>query len=74
MKCKRFYHGVGTPERVNNARVLSAWLGMTPKEYSSGNSAASVALELPMCERCSFTAQVRHYKVQSDAHQKHRKN
>jgi transposase len=29
---------VGTPERFKNGRTLSAWLGMTPKEYSSGNT------------------------------------
>lgn len=29
---------VGTPERFKNGRMLSAWLGMTPKEYSSGQS------------------------------------
>lgn len=27
---------VGTPERFKNGRMLSAWLGMTPKEHSSG--------------------------------------
>ena len=28
---------VGTPERFRNGRTLSAWLGMTPRENSSGN-------------------------------------
>ncbi len=27
---------VGQPERFANGRQLSAWLGMTPREYSSG--------------------------------------
>ncbi|WP_137820436.1 IS110 family transposase [Pseudomonas sp. 2FG] len=29
---------VGQPERFASGRQLSAWLGMTPREYSSGNS------------------------------------
>jgi transposase len=29
---------VGQPERFANGRQLSAWLGMTPREFSSGNS------------------------------------
>ena len=29
---------VGQPERFASGRHLSAWLGMTPREYSSGNS------------------------------------
>jgi transposase len=29
---------VGRPERFANGRQLSAWLGMTPREFSSGNS------------------------------------
>lgn len=28
---------VGQPERFASGRQLSAWLGMTPREYSSGN-------------------------------------
>lgn len=28
---------VGKPERFTNGRQLSAWLGMTPREFSSGN-------------------------------------
>jgi transposase len=28
---------VGMPERFKNGRMLSAWLGMTPREFSSGN-------------------------------------
>lgn len=27
---------IGTPERFKNGRMLSAWLGMTPREFSSG--------------------------------------
>ena len=29
---------VGKPEHFANGRQLSAWLGMTPREFSSGNS------------------------------------
>lgn len=29
---------VGTPERFKNGRTLSAWIGITPKEHSSGNT------------------------------------
>lgn len=29
---------VGRPERFANGRQLSAWLGLTPREFSSGNS------------------------------------
>ena len=28
---------MGTPERFKNGRMLSAWLGMTPREFSSGD-------------------------------------
>ena len=38
LSASAFVAAVGTPERFKNGRVLSAWLGMTPKEYSSGNS------------------------------------
>lgn len=31
-----FVTAVGTPERFKSGRMLSAWLGMTPKEFSSG--------------------------------------
>jgi transposase len=33
-----FKAAVGQPERFANGRQLSAWLGMTPREFSSGNS------------------------------------
>ena len=32
-----FLAAVGQPECFNNGRILSAWLGMTPRENSSGN-------------------------------------
>lgn len=32
-----FKAAVGQPERFHNGRQLSAWLGMTPREFSSGN-------------------------------------
>lgn len=32
-----FMATVGQPERFRNGRMLSAWLGMTPRENSSGN-------------------------------------
>lgn len=32
-----FMATVGQPERFRNGRTLSAWLGMTPRENSSGN-------------------------------------
>lgn len=32
-----FVTAVGTPERFRNGRTVSAWLGMTPHENSSGN-------------------------------------
>ncbi len=38
LSASAFVTAVGTPERFKNGRTLSAWLGMTPKEYSSGNS------------------------------------
>jgi transposase len=38
LSASAFVAAVGTPERFKSGRVLSAWLGMTPKEYSSGNS------------------------------------
>ncbi len=38
LSASAFVTAVGTPERFKNGRVLSAWLGMTPKEHSSGNS------------------------------------
>lgn len=38
LSASAFVAAVGAPERFKNGRVLSAWLGMTPKEYSSGNS------------------------------------
>ena len=28
---------IGTPERFKNGRMVSAWLGMTPREFSSGD-------------------------------------
>lgn len=28
---------IGTPERFRNGRMVSAWLGMTPREFSSGD-------------------------------------
>ena len=31
-----FVAAVGTPERFKNGRMVSAWLGMTPREFSSG--------------------------------------
>nr|WP_083491690.1 transposase [Pseudomonas taeanensis] len=33
-----FKAAVGQPERFANGRQLSAWLGMTPRKFSSGNS------------------------------------
>ena len=38
LSASAFVTAVGTPERFKDGRALSAWLGMTPKEYSSGNS------------------------------------
>jgi transposase len=38
LSASAFVTAVGTPERFKSGRVLSAWLGMTPKEHSSGNS------------------------------------
>ena len=32
-----FVAAVGTPERFKNGRMVSAWLGMTPREFSSGS-------------------------------------
>ena len=44
---------VGRPERFASGRHLSAWLGMTPNEYSSGeDSGASAAKATPMCAPC----------------------
>ena len=44
---------VGKPERFASGRHLSAWLGMTPNEYSSGeDSGASAAKATPTCAPC----------------------
>ena len=36
LSASAFVTAVGTPERFRNGRTLSAWLGMTPLESSSG--------------------------------------
>jgi len=41
-----FVAAIGTPERFKNGRTVSAWLGMTPKEFSSGNRRKLGAISL----------------------------
>ena len=41
-----FVAAVGTPERFKSGRMVSAWLGMTPKEFSSGNRRKLGAISL----------------------------
>lgn len=41
-----FVAAIGTPERFKNGRKVSAWLGMTPKEFSSGHQRKLGAISL----------------------------
>lgn len=41
-----FVAAVGTPERFKSGRMVSAWLGITPKEFSSGNRRKLGAISL----------------------------
>jgi transposase len=41
-----FVAAIGTPERFKNGRMVSAWLGMTPKEFSSGTRRKLGAISL----------------------------
>lgn len=41
-----FVAAIGTPERFKSGRMVSAWLGMTPKEFSSGTRRKLGAISL----------------------------
>jgi len=41
-----FVAAIGAPERFKSGRMVSAWLGMTPKEFSSGNRRKLGAISL----------------------------